>query len=304
MVKFITISLLAYAAAFLFFTPIRAGRQFLDDLCIHDMIVAAIYPDRGIHPLSLIRDRIGCIVSRACNDSKIKCSIAEVLETPGNIDSDRISPLRRFHESVFNDLTILFQWLTQAIRYNDNIRPTLEEAQALVFFGINWHCDLVKTFRELHKSRRLKGRLPRTELALPLFEWAIVEKYVNEDAYLELIRSAVSETPGALPAQSSSSPALPVNSGIGHDAPDSGYDATVADTSLSESQKALPDPSSLDSCYDHIRNQNDEGPDFGYVPPHGRAPMFDSTNPGIQLSDGYNDPQYYPYDTEFALPAH
>ncbi|TPX30818.1 hypothetical protein SeLEV6574_g08582 [Synchytrium endobioticum] len=122
---------------------------------------------------------------------------------------------------------------------------------------------------------------------------------------MELLRSLRdSETSGALPAPLSSPHALPVYSGTHHDGPDSGYDATAADAYVSATQGALPDPSSLDSWCGQIRNQNDDGPDFLYAPPHGSAPMLGSTNPGIQLSDGYNDPQYYPYDTELALPAH
>ncbi|TPX44167.1 hypothetical protein SeLEV6574_g04673 [Synchytrium endobioticum] len=109
---------------------------------------------------------------------------------------------------------------------------------------------------------------------------------------------------GALPAPPSSAHELPVNSGIRHDEPDSEYDATTADTYVSATQGALPDPSSLDSWCGQITNQYDDGPDFLYTPPYGSAPILGSTNPGIQLSDGYNDPQYYPYDTEFALPAH
>ncbi|TPX40420.1 hypothetical protein SeMB42_g06021 [Synchytrium endobioticum] len=94
MAKFITISLLAYAAAFLFFTPVRAGRHNQDDICIQDMMAAAENPDRGIHPLSPIRDRMKDIFITTSTSPAIQCSMGEVLATPENIPKKRFAILR------------------------------------------------------------------------------------------------------------------------------------------------------------------------------------------------------------------
>ncbi|TPX45790.1 hypothetical protein SeLEV6574_g03657 [Synchytrium endobioticum] len=304
MAKFITISLLAYAAAFLFFTPVREARQRDDDICIHRTIFAVTNPTHGTVPLSCISDRIKIIVSKISNILRTKCIIEEVLELPANLLPERYASLRGFHESVFNKLKFLFESLTEAINNNNNdiVRQVLREAQGLVFTGILWHRKQEGIFKEFIGSR---GRWPQKKLKLPLYQWKTFWRYVDEEAYLELLRSLRdSETSGALPAPLSSPHALPVYSGTHHDGPDSEYDATAADTYVSATQGALPDPSSLDSWCGQITNQYDDGPDSRYAPPYGNAAMFDSTNPGIQLSDGYNDPQYYPYDTELALPAH
>ncbi|TPX48928.1 hypothetical protein SeLEV6574_g01773 [Synchytrium endobioticum] len=299
MAKFITISLLAYAAAFLFFTPVRAGRHNQDDICIQDMMAAAENPDRGIHPLSPIRDRMKDIFITTSTSPAIQCSMGEVLATPENIPKKRFAILRSFHHSVFDKLKRLFERLTKVINNKDYnvVRQILPEAQALVFSGILWHCRQEGVFRSLRGFRA--GRSTQKELTLPAYDCALFEEYVDEKAYVESLRRLA-----GLPATPSSSPAWPVNSGTRHDEPDSGYDATAADTYVSETQGALPDPSSLDCWFDHIRNQNDDGPDYGYALPHGSAPMLGSTNPGIQLSEGYTDPEYLQYENEFGLPAY
>ncbi|TPX32677.1 hypothetical protein SeLEV6574_g08442, partial [Synchytrium endobioticum] len=240
MANFITISLLAYAVAFLFFTPVRMAGKTEDERCIKKILFAAYKPTTGKDPLSFIRDRMKCIVSETPNSSRTVCIIEEVLVDPANVHPQRYTSLRFVHEFVFKRLKSLFECLTEAINIinNDNVRQKLREAQGLVFSGIKWH----------HKQERLiesKGRSAQKKLAFPQHDSATIERYVDEEAYLKSLRrlKVALETSGALPA-------------------------TTA------------------------------------VPPYGNAPMFDSTNPGIQLSDGYNDPQYYPYDTEFALPAH
>ncbi|TPX31112.1 hypothetical protein SeLEV6574_g08562, partial [Synchytrium endobioticum] len=304
MAKFITISLLAYAAAFLFFTPVREARQTDDDICIDDMIRTARHPSTGRHPLSYIRDRIESIVSKTSRGSKAPCDEGEQLKFPDQVHPDHIVDLRKFHEHVFNKLKSQFESLTKAINDNNNdVRQALRKAQAIVWTSMINHYHLEGQFRAL---RGIVGGTPlQNELELPAYDWETFKRYVDANAYLESLRSLiVSETAGALPAPPSSAHELPVNSDIRHDEPDSEYDATAADTYVSATQGALPDPSSLDSWCGQIKNQYDDGPDFLYTPPHASAPILGSTNPGIQLSEGYNDPQYLPYDTEFALPAH
>ncbi|TPX40955.1 hypothetical protein SeLEV6574_g06314, partial [Synchytrium endobioticum] len=111
MAKLITISLLAYAAAFLFFTPVRAVGITDDEKCIRDVISAVIHPTTGEEPLSYIRDRIKYIVSKTSNILRTVCIIEEVLEVPANLHPERYAFLRGFHESVFNKLKFLFESL-------------------------------------------------------------------------------------------------------------------------------------------------------------------------------------------------
>ncbi|TPX40419.1 hypothetical protein SeMB42_g06020 [Synchytrium endobioticum] len=262
MAKFITISLLVYVAAYFCFTPVEATDP-RDMDCIRHMIFAVTNPT-GTEPLSHIRDRIEDIFSSRLSTS---------------------SCLRSSHSNVFDDLKKLFTILAQCIQgsRDNTYRPTLYEALALVCFHINMHYKLEDDYRRPGQER--------TNLVRPAYDWEALESYRDENAYLESVRSAISkirkvndlvpgtsntggggpapvlppfsETPGALPAPSSSSPALPVYCGTRHD-----------------------------------------GPDYGYALPHGSAPMLGSTNPGIQLSEGYTDPEYLQYENEFGLPAY
>ncbi|TPX50541.1 hypothetical protein SeLEV6574_g00859 [Synchytrium endobioticum] len=262
MAKFITISLLAYAAAFLFFTPDRAVGITKDETCIRDFIFAVIDPITGTDPFSIIRERVNKIVIETAQGRKAPCYMHEILEVPENLDKDRITPVRKFHAYVFKQLKTLFERLTKAINDTNNyVQQTLRMAQALVWPDMINHLHLERKFRA---SKGIVGGTPlQNELELPPFVWETFERYVDENEYLVSALNALSGILGALPAPPSSAHELPVNSDIRHD-----------------------------------------GPDFLYTAPHGSAPILGSTNPGIQLSDGYNDPQCLPYDTEFALPAH
>ncbi|TPX44603.1 hypothetical protein SeMB42_g04272 [Synchytrium endobioticum] len=325
MAKFITISLLAYAAAFLFFTPDRAVGITDDEKCVRDVIFAVTHPITGTEPLSYIRGRIKYFVSSVSKRSRCRCSMDEVRKGPTEVDPQRYTTLRNFHDRVFAKLKGLFECLTKAINENnnDNVLQTLRMAQALVWPDMINHLHLEGSFR----SSRGSGPSAQNELELPAYDWEAFKRYVDANAFLESLRSLfVSETAGALPAPSSSAHALPGYSGTRHDGPDSGYGATAAETYVSDTQGALPDPSLLDSWRDHdpqdlpydtefalpaheqvgpsssgtLNNPYDYGldePNLGYVSSH-QAP------PSPELTDIYKDPAFIQYEIELGRRAH
>ncbi|TPX43464.1 hypothetical protein SeMB42_g04712 [Synchytrium endobioticum] len=267
MAKFITISLLAYAAAFLFFAPVRAPRSYSNDQCLRDMILAATNPTSRQAPLLYLIQRIDVIITLGL--TKFSCTKEEGSANPEQLPQERIDLVRFFHRHVFYDLKRLVIKLTGYIEYSlDTTRPTLYEAQAIICFQINWHYHQERTYRQAVLARgscRLQELLVRNAISQARNVNDLVPGTSNPaGGGPALVLSLFSETQGALPAPPSSSPALPVYSGTRHDGPDFGYGAIDAHTYASDPQGALPDPSSSSPALPVYSGTRHDGPDSGY----------------------------------------
>ncbi|TPX41267.1 hypothetical protein SeLEV6574_g06179 [Synchytrium endobioticum] len=109
MAKFITISLLAYAAAFLLFTPVSATDP-RDEPYIQGIISAVPDPTTHIDPLSYIKHRIDEIVSSGLSGTS--CTKEDVFKSPEEIPEERIPFVRSYHHTALVRLNRLLQSLT------------------------------------------------------------------------------------------------------------------------------------------------------------------------------------------------
>ncbi|TPX40842.1 hypothetical protein SeMB42_g05853 [Synchytrium endobioticum] len=265
MVKFITISLLAYAAAFLFFTPVRAPDPVPKKQCIRQLIHAAENPSLGKEPLSFIRESIRIIIDHELSNTI--CNEEDVFKHPTQIPEEFVPSVRDFHECVFHYLKRLYEHVADFISDKEyrKARKILLEARALVWFHIYRHYHQERAYR----SMTPESRLPREKLELPHYKWANVEMNVDENAFLESVRSAVSE-------------ATYVNDLVPDTSNAAGGGPAPELSPFSETPGALPAPSSAWLSYSGTL---DDPYDSGSTSLHGRASMYDSTSFGADQSD-------------------
>ncbi|TPX33810.1 hypothetical protein SeMB42_g07422 [Synchytrium endobioticum] len=273
MAKFTTISLLAYVAALLFFTPVNAPHPE-DEPYIQGIISAVTNPTTQIDLIGYIQSRIKDIESFGLAETT--CTKEDVFKVTKNIPKECIPLVRSYHHTAFDSFNQLFKILTVCIndyRCHDAIQ-VLYEARALVCFHINRHYRLERAYRK-RTPKQLCDHIAR--LTRPTYDWKSLKGYKTDIDYLD---------------------------GTLHDGPDSGYGVIDAPTYVSEPQGALPAPSSSLPAWPFYSGTRHDGPDSGYALLYDSAQLSGSTSREIQLSDIYMDPPHRHHGPEFERAAH
>ncbi|TPX44166.1 hypothetical protein SeLEV6574_g04672 [Synchytrium endobioticum] len=157
MAKFITISLLAYVAAFLFFTPVYTQTECKNRLAVNvlkRMLLEHVEADNSVSASTIkdalvhINNRIDMIVSDAV-PKEIRDSI---LQGPNNMFPTQLSLARAYHYNVCLDLKALFEYIAQLAH------------------PLKWHFDREKDYRS--RVRFSSGMLAP---ALPHYAWHQVD---------------------------------------------------------------------------------------------------------------------------------
>ncbi|TPX48930.1 hypothetical protein SeLEV6574_g01771 [Synchytrium endobioticum] len=171
MVKFITISLLAYVAAFFCFTPVEAtDQQAVLDLISHELARA-----NNPNPISTIDDvllhihnRINVIIS----DRQLKVNAATLCkilhECNDDMSAKQMRHARSYLKSVFDGLNGLFHWIAFYMNEAQYLpaQEALQRALALVAPHLKWHYDLEAKYRpSAYASHQMETS------SLPPYDW-------------------------------------------------------------------------------------------------------------------------------------